>query len=124
MPKTAVKIAVCDICGADVREGSVFCYNCGGSLTKAAEPEPIPPPAETIVARAEPTSNGLATKAGEVPAKPKGQASDRRKVRAWNREPVEIVWEPRDDVSWIFVIASILFVIVALALVIAAVYVR
>ncbi len=124
MPKTAVQTAVCDICGAEVRDGSAFCYNCGGSLTKAAEPETIPPPADPIVARAESPSNGSATKVDEAPANRKADRSDRRKVRASNREPVEIVWEPREGVSWAFVIASILFVIIALAVVIAAVYVR
>jgi hypothetical protein len=120
MPKTAVQTAVCDICGAEVRDGSVFCYNCGGTLTKAQEPDPIPPPAEPILAVTEPVSNGSATKTEEGPIK----RSDRRKVRASNREPAEIVWEPRQGISWTFVIASVLFVIIALAVVIAAVYVR
>jgi len=123
MPKTAVQTAVCDICGADVRDGSLFCYNCGGSLSKAEEAEPIPPPSEPIVA-AEPLSNGSVAKVDATPAKRRPERSDRRKVRASNREPAEIVWEPREGVSWTFVIVSVVFVILALAIVIAAVYVR
>lgn len=114
---------MCDICGAEVRDGSLFCYNCGGSLSKNEEAEPIPPPSEPIIA-AEPLANGKAAKVDEAPAKRPMQRSDRRKVRASNREPAEIVWEPRQGVSWAFVIASLIFVIVALAVVIAAVYVR
>ena len=116
MPKTAVQTAVCDICGAEVREGSVFCYNCGGSLIKSEVPNPIPPPAEPIIV-AEPVTNGGVTKQ-------KVERPDRRRVRAANREPAEIVWEPRTGVSWVFVITSIVFVIVALAIVIGAMYVR
>ena len=124
MPKTAVDTAVCDICGAEIRDGSQFCYNCGGSLSKTEEADPIPPPAEPIIAVTEPVTNGSVTKIEAPPAKPATERSDRRRVRAANREPAEIVWEPRDGVSWTFVIVSVVFVILALAIVIAAVYVR
>ncbi len=123
MPKTAVQTAVCDICGAEVRDGSLFCYNCGGSLAKTEEPDPIPPPSEPIIA-AEPLSNGSVTKIEDATAKRGTERPDRRRVRASNREPAEIVWEPREGVSWTFVIVSVVFVILALAIVIAAVYVR
>lgn len=122
MPKTAVQTAVCDICGAEVREGSVFCYNCGGSLAKGEEPDPIPPPAEPMIL-AEPVTNGRATH-GEDPTKRRAERSDRRRVRASNREPAEIVWEPREGVSWAFVVTSLVFIIIALAVVIAAFYLR
>ena len=32
MAETITENQVCSACGADVREGSLFCYNCGGSL--------------------------------------------------------------------------------------------
>lgn len=32
MAKTLVKKKICDACGADVRPGSLFCYNCGGAV--------------------------------------------------------------------------------------------
>jgi hypothetical protein len=124
MPKTAVQAAVCDICGAEVRDGSVFCYNCGGSLAKADKPEPIPPPAEPIITVARPVNNGGITGGERDPAKRRIERAERRRVRASNREPAEIVWEPREGMSWAFVIVSIVFVIIALVLVIAAVYVR
>ena len=114
MPKTAVKTAVCDICGAEVREGSMFCYNCGGSVTKAGEPVSPPAPAE-------PKANGIAAPVDQRPVRSR---ADRREVRAANRQPTEIVWEPRNGVSWVFVISSLVFVILALAVVIAAFYLR
>ncbi len=36
MAKKVTQKEVCDACGADVREGSMFCYNCGGPLTAEA----------------------------------------------------------------------------------------
>lgn len=32
MAKTLVEKEICDACGADVRPGSLFCYNCGGAV--------------------------------------------------------------------------------------------
>lgn len=122
MPKTAVKEAVCDICGAEVREGSAFCFNCGGSVSEAEEIEPIPPPAEPIVsADPDPAPNG---DAAYDPAKRRSERAGKRKVRAANRQPVEIVWQPRTGVSWPFVIVSLVFVAITIAIILAAVYLR
>ena len=91
-------------------------------MIKSEVPNPIPPPAEPIIV-AEAVTNGGVTKIDQGP-KQKAERPDRRRVRASNREPAEIVWEPRTGVSWVFVITSIVFVIVALAIVIGAMYVR
>ena len=124
MPKTAVETAVCDVCGAEVRDGSLFCYNCGGSFSKAESPVEIPIPAQPIAEPREPKANGLTPPVPYEPAKRKAETSDRRKVRAANRQPAEIVWQPREGVSWVFVIASLVFVFIALVVVIAAFYLR
>lgn len=34
MAKTLVETEYCDACGADVRPGSLFCYNCGGAVSE------------------------------------------------------------------------------------------
>lgn len=126
MPKTAVETRVCDICGVGVREGSLFCYNCGGSVSKAhevAEAEPVPRPAEPVVAGEAPI-NGHSRGTNYDPAKRKSERNDRRKVRASNRQPAEIVWEPRTGVSWAFVISAVVFLLIALVAVIAAYYMK
>ena len=92
-------------------------------MVKSEAPNAIPPPAEPIIV-AEPVTNGGVTKVDQAPPKQRAERPDRRRVRASNREPAEIVWEPRTGVSWVFVITSIVFVIVALAIVIGAMYVR
>ena len=110
MPKTAVQTPICDLCGADVREGSLFCYNCGGSLNKAAaelgpRPEvPAPVPAPT---------NG----ASKPSAPNKREARQRKPI---DRGPVEVVWAPREGISLIYVIAGIILLIIAATLFIMA----
>jgi hypothetical protein len=37
MAKTLVEKEICDACGADVRPGSLFCYNCGGAVSEDPE---------------------------------------------------------------------------------------
>ena len=121
MSKTAVQEAVCDICGAEVRDGSLFCYNCGGSVSKADDIEPISAPSEPIVKPDDKPANGNAT---FDPAKSRSERLEKRRVRAANRQPVEVVWQPRDGVSWPFVIVSAVFVLIAIVLILAAFYLR
>ena len=45
MSKTLVEKKICDACGADVRPGSGFCYNCGGAVS---EPDELPVTAASI----------------------------------------------------------------------------
>jgi hypothetical protein len=40
MAKILVEKKICDACGAEVRPGSLFCYNCGGAVA-AEVPEPV-----------------------------------------------------------------------------------
>ena len=123
MPKTAVQEAVCDICGAEVREGSQFCYNCGGSVSilESIAPDPIPAPSEPIVKPDEKPTNGNAT---YDPSKRRSERIEKRKVRAANRQPVEVVWQPREGMSWPFVIGSLVFVLIAIVVILAAFYLR
>jgi hypothetical protein len=110
MPKTAVQTPICDICGAEVREGSLFCYNCGGSLKKvAAEPAQTP---EVPVAPPAPT-NG----ASKPSAPSKREARKRKPI---DRGPVEVVWAPREGISLIYVVAGVILLIIAVVLFIVA----
>ena len=113
MPKTAVQTPICDICGADVREGSLFCYNCGGSLKRTeTETAPTPPPQAPAVA----PSNGPAKKT-PVDKRP----APRRNIA---RGPVEVVWEPRKGFPVVYVIAGVVLLIIALILFIAAMWLK
>ena len=126
MPKTAVETAVCDICGAEVRGGSLFCYNCGGSLSKAEKTadgaDAVETPSPTL-GSIEPNGNGV-RETPHAPAKPRAEKANRKRVRASNRQPVEIVWEPRTGVSWPFIVVSLIFVLLSIVIVIASFYIR
>jgi len=39
MAETLVEKKICEACGADIRPGSLFCYNCGGAVSENL-PEP------------------------------------------------------------------------------------
>ena len=113
MVETAVESSVCDSCGADIRDESLFCYNCGGPVTKM--PETI---AETAVSD-EPISV-------EPAAKPplRSAASLRKQRRAFNRQPVEVRWEYPAGAPTGFVIATIVLTAAALVLLVLALYLR
>ena len=117
MAETAVKSEICDICGAEVRSGSLFCYNCGGSVTK----QEILPIAED---EAKATNGNAVESAAYNPAKRREESSKTRKVRASNRQPVEIEWEPRTTTSWPFIIGSLVFLLFSFLILFAALYVR
>ena len=124
MPKTAVETAVCDICGAEVRDGSLFCYNCGGSLAKIPPPEAAPS-ADPLPENSPAKTNGHATAEPVYdPAKRRAEKSGSRKVRAANRQPVEIVWAPRTGISLPFFIVSLVLFVLSIGIVIAAFYIR
>lgn len=112
MPDAVVETPICDICGAEVRDGSQFCYNCGGSVSKAEDisemPVAIPMPE---------SANGSAK---GTPANV--DKARRRNVRAANRQPVELVWQQRNGIGLPFVIGALVLVSIAVALFIAANY--
>jgi hypothetical protein len=105
--KTAVEKAVCEKCGADVRDESLFCYNCGGSITKVAVTAVEHGPKEM------------------TPRPPlKSAASLRKHRRAFNRQPVEVSWVPRDGSPVVFVAATLVLTVAALVLLLLAFYLR
>lgn len=51
MAKKNLKKPVCDACGVDVREGSLYCYNCGGAVAPESK-QAGASPAKTAVSDA------------------------------------------------------------------------
>ena len=121
MATPTVQTESCRHCGADIREGSVFCYGCGKELVPADStngkeawaihlsdlPE-IPQPGEP-----------LATTAAEVPS------NRNRKRRARKPEPqiVEVTWVPSGTPT-LFYLVSIVVAGLAILLILLALYVR
>ena len=112
MVETAVEIQRCGTCGADVRNGSLFCYNCGASV----EPAPIAEAAENKPAPVDETRE---------PRPPlKTAASLRKHRRALNRQPVRVSWERPEGPAMGFIITAIVLTVGALLLIVLAFYLR
>lgn len=113
MSETAIQ-TTCGACGADIRDESVFCYNCGGPVRE----EVAAPVAEAVV------ENPIAVvQPGSRPPL-RSAASLRKQRRAFNRQPVEVSWEQRTSSGTGFIITTFVLVIGALVLSLIALYLR
>ena len=113
MPEAITEKAVCEKCGADVRDGTTFCYNCGTSLEKKSV---IDDGMAAIWNRdglgAKPENEELAavTKIDDASADDKlsRAAEQRRKARVSQRKTNEYIWEPADDSRFVMLIALLI----------------
>lgn len=143
MSDVVVEERTCGTCGAAVRPDTQFCYNCGGSLSldtsgqpdgqsdKAVEDvvQPIQMPMEPLDGYAEGlvSTNGETATPATVAGEPKlrSAASLRRRAKASERKPVEIVWEPAENgANARFIAATVIFLIFAAFVVALALYFR
>ena len=115
MPESVIEKALCDDCGADVRENSLFCYNCGSSVQPPAEEELKDPdstarlnePAapESVDAADEVKSDAVEDLEKSIKIEPPAEdkkklakaSADRRKARGRARGGREYTWEPVEE---------------------------
>ena len=115
--------AVCISCGADVREGTTFCYACGKPVTKATKVEdkviePAVEPLKTIEEKSADTETDKSEKLANAAAK-------RKKSRIGQRKPKKVVWEePGAASNRIFLLVSVLIAVIAGGLVFLMVFVK
>jgi predicted amidophosphoribosyltransferase len=112
MSETTIEKVACQGCGADVRDESQFCYNCGEAVTaKTKDSHPV---VEDEVPDA------------ALAARPplRSAATLRKQKRAFNRQPLEVSWEQRSDSPVGFVITTIVLVTAAFVLLFLALYLR
>jgi uncharacterized Zn finger protein (UPF0148 family) len=127
MAETATENAVCGKCGAEVREGTVFCYACGARVV-------VPPEADKI--KTEPEANGSGqvvdkeTQAAldDLAEKLQGTevtdtdrlakaATERKKARVVQKKSRDFTWEPREDAP-VSILILALFAAVLVAIVV------
>lgn len=135
MPEIAVEDPVCSACGAEVRPGTAYCYNCGEAVAPLDELEhvseagnaaaenngTVPTPAESPLVKPDET----VTQTVEERRPLKTAAEIRRRARAFERKPVEIVWEEHAKAPGIlFVIVTVILALFAIAVVIAVVFIK
>ena len=100
----------CSKCGAEVREGTAFCYACGTAVAEKA----IDKPAVDLVKTPETEPNGTEPTIEETAEDKLSKArEERRKARVSQRKPVEYAWEPVDDIRWAVLAAIVITGIVA-----------
>lgn len=135
MAETIVENQLCNACGVDVREGALFCYNCGGAVASESideEKEQV----SDVWLRENIVENGkndtitkqpkeelkeftTAKKITDKPiskpgiqdeAKLKSAASMRKKSATFQKKQVEVVWKESDDApnGWFIIVAIIL----------------
>jgi hypothetical protein len=153
MAETITKNQVCNACGANVREGSLFCYNCGGSLAseiavaKSNKNEAVADiqSQENVFDRnGDFKQNGVNAKQeireifNEVPiAKPieksnlnketklESAATMRKKSKSIQPKKVEVIWEEHEDAPNIwFILVAIFLTIVAVVILFLALRMR
>ena len=123
MAQEVLDKAVCVSCGADVREGTTFCYACGKLVAKATEvkdkgDEPVRKPVEKIEENpAEPES--------DKSEKLANAAAERKKSRLGQRKPKKILWEePGATSNKVFMLVCVLIAVVSAGLVFLMVFVK
>ncbi|MEO7672635.1 MAG: zinc ribbon domain-containing protein [Pyrinomonadaceae bacterium] len=141
MAGAVVEKGVCRSCGVPVRETSSFCYACGESVLMARDVDieavdnshnggSIDEDATLLIREADVTAKPLEVEISPdaLPAESKPElrsaASVRRKAKAYNRKPVEIVWAERERSPTAFIVVSILLVIFAGVLLGLALYMK
>lgn len=154
MAEIVVNNEVCKACGADVREGSLFCYNCGGSLAPeivVTEKDKISDNgrheniSETVDAKDDlrqteqpPENNAdlyenapkVAEEAMTKTDAPeeinlKSAAALRKKPKTIQKKKIEIVWKEHENApNMWFVIAAILLAVFTAVVLWLALYIR
>lgn len=151
MSETKVENQVCQACGADVRPGSVYCYNCGSAVVETPKKnkyetgklefngklenkssnhtetayKPIDKPIDKPFA--EPIAKSAQAENKKLNVQPQNKiktaTSANQRLRQSENKTVEVVWEkPESSTSIGFVVASLILVLFALFILWAAQY--
>lgn len=126
MTDTAVRPA-CSKCGAEIREGSLYCYGCGLPVAEV----PAAPDRATS-ATAEPTHERAADinadleKAHAAAAAPTARPTGAARRRPARPEPkmVEVVWAEPQGSSLGFILGSAIVILITIVVVAIALYLK
>jgi len=109
MAEVVLENEVCMSCGADVRDGTYYCYACGKPVvTEPAGKSDVPELSETG------PTKGLVKSKSDKSEKLATAAAERKKSRVGHRKPKQVVWEePGTGSNRVFVLVSLLIFIIA-----------
>ncbi len=146
MAEMLVENQVCDACGADVRKGALFCYNCGGevaseivvakndkietvdntrfqeNISKENGTEYKPSKVKTKqevrdISVEEPIAKPIEKSSLNEEAKLKSAATMRRKSKIIQPKKVEIIWEEHENTSNVWFVLVAVFLTVFAAVI-------
>ncbi len=146
MAEMLVENQVCDACGADVRKGALFCYNCGGevaseivvakndkietvdntrfqeNISKENGTEYKPSKVKTKqevrdISVEEPIAKPIEKSSLNEEAKLKSAATMRRKSKIIQPKKVEIIWEEHENTSNVWFILVAVFLTIFAAVI-------
>lgn len=124
MNQVLVQERVCEKCGADVRPESLFCYSCGERVT--ADGPTIDPDDEGVSPDAVEDEKANFRRPGERSGEElRSAALLRKRLRTFERKPVEVIWEtPAASSDARFIAVTILLLFFAAVVVGLALYMR
>ena len=149
MATTIIEEQNCRACGVDIREGALFCYNCGGSVTYDEAPAENNDAASDAWFREELAEEAAEEKSAEEEAaeeqnvdehetknvvRPKGlreskrlrsAAALRRKAKTVQRKKFEtVVWEEHENPSGLFILVAVVVALLTAAIFWLAIYLK
>ena len=132
MPETVAESLICNVCDTKIRDGSVFCYNCGETVSDTQVEEDVVPeindsPVSASELKEAAIDNDMrvafeeadeierdAEELSVVKAKPdklRSAASLRKRTKAYKRRPAEFVWDKRSSPSPAFIVVTLVLTI-------------
>ncbi|NOT49073.1 MAG: zinc ribbon domain-containing protein [Acidobacteria bacterium] len=142
MPGTLVEKAICESCGSEVRDRSAFCFNCGESVVVEPPPPPIGKPATgtlngknaSTLAFSEMEPAPVLMPEGDLPIATEAPNAEKtsvpitrpRRTRLVKKtlSPVEVEWVENTGSSIGYIVGSVIFALVAIGLLVLAMYLR
>ncbi len=121
MAETTVEKATCENCGSDVRDNTVFCYNCGkkfeqdGNAFNGTETASISDEAQTAL---DDLAASLSVDNAESEDKLALAAAERKKARVAPKKTKEVIWEADDTRSGFGFFIGSLFIFLLVAVVV------
>lgn len=128
MAEAVLEKAVCVSCGADVREGTHFCYNCGKPILNGSTAT-----ANTVSEEIEVEDSDLKSALDLTEKSDKDEktgklavaAANRKRSRVGQRKPKKVIWEePSPTSNRIFVLVCVLIAVIAGGMVFLMVFVK
>ena len=104
---------ICPKCGVEVRDGSLFCYNCGGSV--GDEKAVLEATSYSHNGPGMPTANG----ASETGSRTRKSRTIPRRI---STEPVQFTWKRDENPGFGFLIVAIVAALIAFGLLVIAYY--